>query len=743
MKRHVSIFNMQIINTLIKCVFVLFSSSLKAQTFHVNTDYVLNKIPPFGYNMITANHGFGIIGEDGDFDPDMLNVLVKMELPILRFPGGTYGNLYEWKRAIGPKENRGGMHGWKYIPDDNWFGPDEAAQLMEQTKGKLTILVNFNQGAQYAADWVEYMNAEVGDNPNGGIDWAQVRANNGHPEPYNVMTWEIANEGGNSRIWPRWPYDGDAEIDQLAFDDPVFRDLVVYGGIRTYKNQKLVRDNAWEDSYIVTMGAAKEDFQVRWYPLVRESFNLKLGADSVSAVSWIMVDNFDNSGATDLHYTLNEETGEVIFGDGINGAIPDADQYVYVDYTTQNLDGHVQIYKAMKAVDPDIIISEAFFFLSEYENNDPDNVKADGTQHHMGGVTMGKFDQYYEDDVFKNAVGAATGSFPSQLDKDMSNYENNNGRPANFFLTEYSIIDNTFVNDVQHARTITSAIYFALLNYAIAERGDRIQMANINYLSNHGDQKEAAMPEGVPLVHAHGINTEMYSKYFGDQLVSTLSENIPMQTYTYDPLTWGTTSETHDIPKLYCHSSIDSFKNEAYIMVINTTPDETLTASISGEGSNFQLNKLKYIKELSSISLEAVNSTSNPDNISISDKVLPSVINESISWDFPAASVTSFVFVLNTSPSSLIPSVSSRFGVVDVNQKYGITSYKFELSNPNERIAGVDIYNIAGIVIYNNSYSLLSDSHMVINMPDSLGKGIYIMRIQTNCKSYTQKIFKF
>ena len=37
-----------------------------------------------------------------------------------------------------------------------------------------------------AADWVEYMNAPAGTaaNPHGGVDWAEVRAANGHAAPY-------------------------------------------------------------------------------------------------------------------------------------------------------------------------------------------------------------------------------------------------------------------------------------------------------------------------------------------------------------------------------------------------------------------------------------------------------------------------------------------------------------------------------------------------------------------------------
>lgn len=36
--------------------------------------------------------------------------------------------------------------------------------------------------------------APVGLNPNGGVDWASIRAKNGHQEPFNVRYFEIGNE---------------------------------------------------------------------------------------------------------------------------------------------------------------------------------------------------------------------------------------------------------------------------------------------------------------------------------------------------------------------------------------------------------------------------------------------------------------------------------------------------------------------------------------------------------------------
>jgi alpha-N-arabinofuranosidase len=54
---------------------------------------------------------------------------------------------------------------------------------------------------QDAADLVEYLNhPNDGSNPNGGRDWAALRAADGHPKPYGVIWFEFGNEEyGSSR----------------------------------------------------------------------------------------------------------------------------------------------------------------------------------------------------------------------------------------------------------------------------------------------------------------------------------------------------------------------------------------------------------------------------------------------------------------------------------------------------------------------------------------------------------------
>jgi hypothetical protein len=64
-----------------------------------------------------------------------------------------------------------------------------------------------------------------------------------------------------------------------------------------------------------------------------------MGQQSAAAVvvavnerEWIAVSSFSGAGANDAVYTLNEETGVITFGDGVNGARPPTGSTVNVSY---------------------------------------------------------------------------------------------------------------------------------------------------------------------------------------------------------------------------------------------------------------------------------------------------------------------------------------------------------------------------------------------------------------------------
>ncbi|MEQ7128760.1 hypothetical protein ABN034_30055 [Actinopolymorpha sp. B11F2] len=127
---------------------------------------------------------------------------------LIRYLGGTVANLFQWKRAVGRQADRGCQVGGGFVgsaqPYDSVYGPDENQRFVDEIGADTTIMANgTTQSVHDAADFVEYMNAPVGANPNGVTDWARVRADNGLPKPYGVDVWELGNELylGNQINW--------------------------------------------------------------------------------------------------------------------------------------------------------------------------------------------------------------------------------------------------------------------------------------------------------------------------------------------------------------------------------------------------------------------------------------------------------------------------------------------------------------------------------------------------------------
>ena len=129
------------------------------------------------------------------FDADIIRFSQESKLSLLRFPGGNFVSGYHWKDGIGPIDRRRTTKNrtWNRI-EYNHVGTDEYIAFCRIVGAEPLICVNAGDGTpQEAADWVEYCN--------GGLDtkYGALRAKNGHPEPYNVVYWEIGNE-----LWGKW-----------------------------------------------------------------------------------------------------------------------------------------------------------------------------------------------------------------------------------------------------------------------------------------------------------------------------------------------------------------------------------------------------------------------------------------------------------------------------------------------------------------------------------------------------------
>lgn len=260
-------------------------------------------------------------------------------ITFVRFPGGSVANTYRWQRAIGPVAARArNIDGLTGEPQTNEFGPDEFGRFVRSQGVAGTVVVNFATGtALEAADWVEYMNAPLGTNPNGGVAWAEVRAANGQPEPYGIRYWEVGNEL-NVPGQEYWFGAGASSAEKAQ--------KYAFGGSTAFTDQPAGRLDDYRPSAGRSDGAPGQVFYAK-YPPVQPGSERVL----VDGVAWTPVASLGAAGRRNV-YRLDPSTGQIQFGDGTDGNIPPAGAAIAISYLSGTHDGFVQFYAAMKAADP-------------------------------------------------------------------------------------------------------------------------------------------------------------------------------------------------------------------------------------------------------------------------------------------------------------------------------------------------------------------------------------------------------
>ena len=71
-------------------------------------------------------------------------------------------------------------------------------------------------------------------------------------------------------------------------------------------------------------GEPRQSFRLRHTPAAADSLTLVVSAENDTLEPWTRVSDFLASGADDPHYTLNHNSGEIVFGNGARGRIPPA-----------------------------------------------------------------------------------------------------------------------------------------------------------------------------------------------------------------------------------------------------------------------------------------------------------------------------------------------------------------------------------------------------------------------------------
>lgn len=124
---------------------------------------------------------------------DILDALKKLNVGVVRVPGGDYADNYHWQDGIGKKEERPVHYNgnWK-MNDPNHFGTHEFIKLCDYIGAKPQFVANLGTGSvEEARAWVEYCN-----HPS-GTKYSDLRIKNGSEKPFGVKYWAVGNEPFN------------------------------------------------------------------------------------------------------------------------------------------------------------------------------------------------------------------------------------------------------------------------------------------------------------------------------------------------------------------------------------------------------------------------------------------------------------------------------------------------------------------------------------------------------------------
>jgi alpha-L-arabinofuranosidase len=129
---------------------------------------------------------------------DVVEALKKINVPVIRWPGGCFADEYHWKDGVGPVEQRPSTVNtyWGMVTETNRFGTHEFMDLCEMLGCQPYISGNVGSGTpEEMQDWVEYMTFA------GKSQMADLRRANGREKPWKVKYFAVGNEnwgcGGN------------------------------------------------------------------------------------------------------------------------------------------------------------------------------------------------------------------------------------------------------------------------------------------------------------------------------------------------------------------------------------------------------------------------------------------------------------------------------------------------------------------------------------------------------------------
>lgn len=615
------------------------------------SDEVIRTIEPdsiFGINHRYAFNAYGTFDDSTMKVRDEFKTLYKQAgFGSIRYPGGSISNLFNWKTTLGPLEQRKKQvhafynNGSQKGIDPN-FGLEEIADFADEVDSEIVYVYSMARGnAQDASDLIEFLNAQVGTNPNGGTDWAAVRAAYGHPEPYNVRFFEIGNE-----IQQAYGINNDGTTTQAYWID--YRtegtavNAFVNGSNTQFTQRYCANPDNWDKTASRSDGSANLVRQMRHvntnpmlfvdgklvndpdFQALDEGARVYVGTDG-SLEEWTVAESLENAGADDKVCVVDYSTGEIHFGDGVHGKIPASGLNIYATYSVphegfnavsqamrdtqqaineaENRDGSVQIYTAWESAD---------FINLENQLGKADLYDGMTIHPYSGTVLESSHEAYYLDAMARaNRCKSHVESYVSRMPGKLP------------VISEFGIYYNTS----GQTRSQTHALYVArcMMDYAALGSPYIQKHCLSDYYTSGADALGPTQQAVIQVVPLAGADTstgkgnfgyfatpsarifEMFNSGFGTELLETSLDTTP--------------TLSNSVESLPVLASRDETGNYSIaIENLDLSSDRQVKISLP-EGESLE-GKTLSIQRLDSETITDENSLSEPDKVKVTKEEL-------------------------------------------------------------------------------------------------------------------------
>lgn len=173
---------------------------MKQSKLILDKDYIISPIDRRLYGSFIEHLGRAVytgiyepahpLADEQGFRRDVLDLVRKLNVPVVRYPGGNFVSGFRWEDSIGPKEQRPRRLdlAWK-TTEPNTFGLHEFVDWAKKANTEVMYAINLGTrdilDAQYV---VEYCN-----HPS-GTAWSDLRIKNGAKDPFDIKLWCLGNE---------------------------------------------------------------------------------------------------------------------------------------------------------------------------------------------------------------------------------------------------------------------------------------------------------------------------------------------------------------------------------------------------------------------------------------------------------------------------------------------------------------------------------------------------------------------